>query len=111
LKFDGGVAYYFIKVNDSQSNPDLLSGSVRWVYDKPQNLLVNDLTEVTYTSKEATILLHCKEKTFAMPDYSFHNKSEVVHWVSVKPDEINWQLLFGNSDVAVFAKKLYESCL
>jgi len=109
-KFDGGVTYYLAKKYDSKNNTELLSGSVRWVFEKPQNLRVNASTEVKYTAKEATILLNCKEKTFAMPDYSFHNKSVIVHWVSESPDAIKWPLLISNNDIAMFATILDKSC-
>jgi hypothetical protein len=84
---------------------------VRWVFEKPQNLRVNASTEVIkYTAKEATFLLNSKEKTFAMSDYSFHNKSVIVHWVSESPDEIKWPLLISNNDIAMFATILDKSC-
>ena len=110
VKFEGGVAYYLTSKYDSRNNSEPLSGSVRWVYEQPQSLRINNSIEIIYTSKEATILLNCKELAFSMPDYSFLNKSEVAHWVSEKPEEIKWQSLKSNNIIAMLAEKLDKSC-
>lgn len=109
-KFDGGVAYRLVSTNNTQSKTEPVSGSLRWVYEQPQHLRINDLTEVIYTTKEATIFLNCASYMFAMPDHSFHNSAKVVHWVSENPEEINWQNINSNEVIAAYAEKLDVSC-
>jgi hypothetical protein len=105
-KFDGGVAYHLVSTSNAQKKTEPLSGSLRWVYEQPQHLHINDSTEVNYIAKEATIFLNCASHTFAMPDYSFHNTAKVVHWVSDKPDEIKWQAL--KSDAVGCSDRLFQ---
>ena len=73
--FESGKAYYLI--SNTPHNKD--SASIRWVFDDPQNLIRQDSSSITYTAKEATIIFDCLNGTFMMPDYSYHNKSTIVH--------------------------------
>ena len=73
--FESGKAYYLI--SNTPHNKD--SASIRWVFDDPQNLIRQDSSSITYTAKEATIIFDCLNGTFIMPDYSYHNKSTIVH--------------------------------
>ena len=104
--FDGGAAYYITPSNDDQVKDASLSGSLRWVYEHPQRLKLNDGSEVTYSSKEATVLINCATHTFTLPDYSFHDASKVVHWVSEAPEHIKWLDIKSNATVFALIEKL-----
>lgn len=106
--FNGGNAYYFISNDHSYSKDE---ASIQLIYDEPQNLNIQGNSSVTYTSKESTIIFECPTKTFIMPDYSYHNKSTVVHWVSIPPNEVIHNEI-KNDDIALkLIEKLNPTCI
>lgn len=112
--FDGGTAYYLPAKSDAKIKDASPGGSVRWTFGTPQQLVLDNKPALSYLHKEATILFNCGDRTYAMPDYSFHNtldgKSEVVHWVSETPEQMKWRDIQSDSIVAALAQKIAPAC-
>jgi hypothetical protein len=76
-------------------------------YDKAQKFESAN-GSASYLSKDETVILNCKNKTYSIPDYSLYTgsngKGNVVFFQSVKPDMIKWLPISS----AVMALKLNE---
>ena len=104
--FEGGKIYYFISKTAHAKD----SAAIRWGFDEPQNLIREDNSSVTYTIKEATIIFDCLNGTFIMPDYSYHNKSTIVHWVSESPNEIRNAEIKSDAVISALLNKVAANC-
>lgn len=109
--FNGGTAYYLLsKTESTNSEPSPIGASIRWIYTQPQQLVTENSPTIAYTSKEASVLLNCQDHSFAIPDYSFHNQSEVVKWFSEEPSKVKWIKINTDDVIRELAKKVGKPC-
>jgi hypothetical protein len=93
-----GIAYVSVLIN----------------FDKPQALSVEAKPKMFYTSKFETLMFDCGTQKFTVPDYSYHadkdGKGEVVHWVSIEPNALQWSDINKNPGKQILFKKIRNAC-
>lgn len=107
------TSYYF--PNKVRAENGLLYISVLTGFSKPQPVKLIDGNTDLALSKDATVMLDCKNKTFAISDYSFYSlgnqKGNVVTWHSEEPRSLEWKSIRGNDEMKALLNKVISYCL
>lgn len=77
-------------------------------YNAMQELDDSNNKKLKYLSKDATVILNCREKIYSVPDVAFYSdlskKGSNVYFSSEAPDRLNWHPL----DKSVIIQKLFD---
>ena len=108
--------HYYLDKSDNEPHDDILYTSMISIYRYPTPLITKDKKEISYKSKNETIMIDCKKKLIVAPDKEYYadtqaQKGTEIYFYVTPPDQLEWLLIESDPVFDALYKKVNNACM
>jgi len=107
--------HYYLDESDNEPHDHILYTSMISIYKHPTSLITKDKKELSYKSKNETIMIDCKKKLISAPDREYYpdiqaKRGTEIYFYVTPPDQLEWFSIEDNPVYYALYKKVNNIC-
>lgn len=108
--------HYYLDKSDNVPHDDILYTSMISIYRYPTPLITKDKKEISYKSKNETIMIDCKKKLIAAPDREYYPDTQAkrgteIYFYVTPPDQLEWISIENDPIFEALYKIVDNACM